>query len=121
MLTCGGVSYSIDTVRQYKKNFPEAELFYLIGADQVGQLSKWREASELARLVEFVVIPRPGEAAPQLAAPFRGRVLRGFSLGVSSSEIRARCRNGLSIRHLTPPAVAEAIKNNRLYLPAKME
>jgi nicotinate-nucleotide adenylyltransferase len=116
----GGVSYSIDTVRQYKKDFPEAELFYLIGADQAGQLSLWREAPELARLVEFVVIPRPGEIVPQLAAPFRGRALRGFPLGVSSSEIRARCREGLAVTHLTPPAVAEAIKNYRLYLPGRM-
>ena len=116
----GGVSYSIDTVRQYRKDFPEAELFYLIGADQAGQLSLWREAPELARLVEFVVIPRPGEIVPQLAAPFRGRALRGFPLGVSSSEIRARCREGLGIAQLTPPAVAEAIKNNRLYLPAQV-
>jgi nicotinate-nucleotide adenylyltransferase len=116
----GGVSYTIDTVRHYKKYFPEAELFYLIGADQAGQLSLWREAAELARLVDFVIIPRPGEIVPELAAPFRGRALRGFPLGVSSSEIRARCRAGLAITHLTPPAVAEAIKNNRLYLPAQM-
>jgi nicotinate-nucleotide adenylyltransferase len=114
----GGVSYSIDTVRAYKKKFPEAELFYLIGADHVGQLSQWRESSELARLVEFVVIPRPGEAPPQFSPPFRGRALRGFPLGVSSSEIRARCRAGQPIAHLTPPAVAEAILNNRLYLAA---
>lgn len=116
----GGISYSIDTVRQYRKDFPGAELFYLIGADTAGQLSLWREAGELARLVEFVVIPRPGEPAPQLAAPFRGRALRGFPLGVSSSEIRARCKAGLAIAHLTPPAVAEAIKNNGLYLPGKV-
>src|SRR5208283_782671 len=62
----GGVSYTIDTARQYKKNFPEAELFYLIGADQAGQLPLWREAPELARLVEFVIIPRPGENVPKL-------------------------------------------------------
>ena len=116
----GGVSYSIDTVREYRKDFPGAELFYLIGADLAGQLSLWRDAAELAGLIEFVVIPRPGESAPQLAAPFRGRALRGFPLGVSSSEIRARCRAGLPVTHLTPPAVAEAIKNNRLYLPAPM-
>ena len=116
----GGVSYSIDTVRQYRRDFPGAELFYLIGADQAGQLSHWREAPELARLVEFVVIPRPGEPVPRLAAPFRGQALRGFPLGVSSSEIRARCRAGLAITHLVPPAVAEAVKNNRLYLAKQM-
>src|SRR6266404_1714406 len=58
----GGVSYTIETARDYARRFPEAELFYLIGADHVPQLPKWREAAELARLLEFVVIPRPGEA-----------------------------------------------------------
>jgi nicotinate-nucleotide adenylyltransferase len=115
----GGVSYTIETVRQYRKNFSGAELFYLVGADQLAQLPQWRDAQELARLVEFVVIPRPGETPP-LAAPFRSRVLRGFPLGVSSSEIRARCRAGLAIAHLTPAAVAEAVKNNRLYLSGQM-
>jgi nicotinate-nucleotide adenylyltransferase len=115
----GGVSYTIDTVRQYKKDFPDAEIFYLIGADQAAQVPLWREAAELARLVEFVVMPRPGETLPAPAPPFRVRALRGFPLGVSSSEIRARCRAGLPILHLTPPAVAEAIRNNRLYFPAQ--
>src|SRR5207247_749591 len=54
----GGVSYTIDTVRDYTRRFPQAELFYLIGADHAPELPKWRQAEELARLVEFVVIPR---------------------------------------------------------------
>jgi nicotinate-nucleotide adenylyltransferase len=116
----GGISYTIDTVRDYARRFPQAELFYLIGADQAGQLSLWREAPELARLIEFVVIPRPGENAPQVAPPFRGRALRGIPFAVSSSEIRTRIRAGLPITHLTPPAVVEAIGNNRLYLPPKV-
>lgn len=116
----GGVSYSIDTVRQYRKLWPEAELFYLIGADQVPHLGQWRESNELARLVEFLVIPRPGENGPALAAPFRGQTLRGFPIAISSSQIRERCRLGLPITHLVPAAVAEAIKNNQLYLPAKL-
>src|SRR6266478_4744858 len=57
----GGVSYTIDTVRDYGRRFPQAQLFYLIGADHVPQLPKWREAGELAHSVEFVVIPRPGQ------------------------------------------------------------
>jgi len=73
----GAPSYSIDTVRDYVRRFPDAELFYLIGADQTAQLRLWREAGELARLVQFLVIPRPGEAPAELTAPFRGRVLRG--------------------------------------------
>jgi nicotinate-nucleotide adenylyltransferase len=58
----GGVSYTIDTVRDYARRFPGTSLFYLIGADHLPKLAQWRASEELARLVEFVVIPRPGKA-----------------------------------------------------------
>ena len=112
----GGVSYTIDTVRDYARRFSGAELFYLIGADHVAQLPKWRDAAELARLVQFVVIPRPGQAAAALPPPFRGRALSGFPLGVSSSQIRERVKAGQPVDLLVGSAVAEAIRNNRLYL-----
>ncbi len=112
----GGVSYTIDTIRDYAVRFAGAQLFYLIGADNVAQLVKWREAEELARLAEFVVIPRPGEVDAPFPPPFRGRRLVGFPLGVSSTQIRARVKAGLSVAHLVPPPVAEAIRNNHLYL-----
>ena len=112
----GGVSYTIDTARDYAARFPEAQLFYLIGADHLPQLPKWRAAEELARLVEFVVIPRPGQTEQPFPAPFRGRSLAGFPLGVSSSQIRGRVKAGLPIDHLVPDGVTEAIRNNRLYL-----
>jgi len=112
----GGVSYTIDTVRTCARRFPAAKLLYLIGADHVAQLPKWREADELARLAEFVVIPRPGQAPAALPPPFRGRTLCGFPLDVSSSQIRERVKAGLPIDLLVGPAVAEAIRNNRLYL-----
>jgi nicotinate-nucleotide adenylyltransferase len=112
----GGVSYTVDTARDYARRFPHAKLFYLIGADHVPSLGKWREADALARLVEFVAIPRPGQPEADFPAPFRGRTLKGFPLGVSASEIRARVKAGLSIEHLVVPAVAEAIRNYHLYL-----
>ena len=114
----GGVSYTIDTVRDYGARFPKAQLFYLIGADHIAQLPKWRLADQLARLVEFVIIPRPGEAAGQLQAPFRQHTLSGFPLGLSSSQIRARIKAGLSIELLVPPAVGEAIRTGDIYRPA---
>lgn len=112
----GGISYSVETARAYARRFPDAELFYLIGADHVPSLPKWREADELAQLVEFLVIPRPGQKEASFSPPFRGRTLKGFPLGVSASEIRARVKAGLPIDHLVAPAVAEAIRNYRLYL-----
>jgi nicotinate-nucleotide adenylyltransferase len=112
----GGISYTIDTLRQYRQRFPAAELFYLIGADHVPQLPKWRAADELARLAQFVVIPRPGQSVGSLPSPFRGRQLSGFPIALSSSQIRARVKAGLPIQPFVPAAVAEAIRNNGLYL-----
>jgi len=111
----GGVSYTIDTVRDYARRFSGAKLFCLIGADNVAQLSAWREATELARLAEFVVIPRPGERAATFPEPFRGMFLKGFPLGVSSSQIRGRVKAGLPIENLVPAAVVEAIRAERIY------
>ncbi len=112
----GGTSFTIDTVREYARRYPQAQLSYLIGADHARTLPAWREAEELARLVEFVVIPRPGQPAMPLPPPFCGRELIGFPLGVSSSQIRSRVKQGLSIRGLVPDAVLEAIGNSNLYL-----
>ena len=112
----GGVSYTIETVRDYAKRFPQAELFYLIGADNAAKLNEWREANELARLTQFVVTPRPGEATVNFPAPFRGCTLKGFPSAVSSSQIRSRVKAGLPIEPLVPPPVAEAIRAASLYV-----
>ena len=112
----GGISYTIDTVRDYAARFPEAELFYLIGADHVSQLLKWRGAEELAKLALFVVIPRPGQPSTPLPEPFRGQQLVGFPFAASSSQIRQRVKARLPLEPLVPAAVAEMIRNNGLYL-----
>ena len=112
----GGISFTIDTVRDYAGRFPGAELLYLIGADNVPQLPAWRESASLADLVEFVVVPRPGEAPPTAPPSFRVRVLQGFPMAVSSSLVRARVQARQPVEGLVPPAVAEAIRNSGLYL-----
>jgi nicotinate-nucleotide adenylyltransferase len=112
----GGVSYTIDTVRVYADRFPGVKLFYLVGADHLSTLPLWREAEALAKLAEFVVIPRPGQACGPLPPPFHGRLLKGFPLGVSASQIRARIKQGLPLEGLVPATVAEAILNSGLYL-----
>lgn len=114
----GGVSYSIDTVREISRLHPGADLYWLIGADHVPTLPKWRSATELAERVRFVVIPRPGEAPVSLPAPYRLIHLRGWPLGVSSSEIRARVAARQDIRQLVPAGVADAIHQDGAYQTA---
>lgn len=111
----GGTSYSIQTARDYARRFPHARLFWLIGADHVPSLPKWREAEALATLVEFVVLPRPGAVPSPLPEGFRIRQLKGFPLAVSASEIRARAQAGASLRHLVPAFVAEILAQERPY------
>jgi nicotinate-nucleotide adenylyltransferase len=111
----GGVSYSVETLRDYARRFPGAELFYLIGADNVATLPHWRDPQELAQMAEFVVVPRPGQPEVSFPAPFRGRMLKGYPLGVSSSQIRSRVKAGLPIEQLVPAAVAEAIRISGFY------
>jgi len=112
----GGTSFTIDTVRDYARRFPDAALFYLIGADHVPTLPAWRDADQLAAMIEFVVIPRPGQLPAKFPSPFRGRELAGFPLGISSSTIRQRVKSGLPIHGLVADSVAEAIRNSKLYL-----
>jgi nicotinate-nucleotide adenylyltransferase len=111
-----GVSYTIDTARDYVEKFPHAKLFWLIGADNVPMLNKWARAEELAKLVEFAAIPRLGKMSVDFPQPFRGRMLKGFPLEISSSEIRARVKAGLTVEALVPPFVAHAIRASGAYL-----
>jgi nicotinate-nucleotide adenylyltransferase len=112
----GGPSYTIDTVRTYRERYPKAVLFYIIGADHVPLLPKWRSADELAAMIEFLVVPRPGDPPVSAQPPFRVQNLVGTPFAVSSSQIRARVKAGQSIQYLVPTAVGETIRNSGLYL-----
>lgn len=110
-----GPSYTIDTIRAYRARFHDASIHYLIGADHVQLLPKWREAPELAEFAEFLVIPRPGEPSETFPPPFCGQELKGFPFGISSTLLRERARAGLTLEGMTPPAVAEAIQRENIY------
>ena len=111
----GAPSYTIDTVREVGAEHPDAELFWLVGADQLAGLPGWRESRELARRIRFVVVPRPGAQPGIEPEGFRLLHLSGWPLAVSSSEIRARLAAGRTIGHLVPPAVAEALVREGAY------
>jgi len=111
----GGVSYSIETLRALAAEHPEAQLFYLIGADHVTTLPQWREADALAAAATFVVVPRPGAPEEVFPQPFSGRYLQGKPMAISASEIRERLRAGRSVANFVPPPVAQLLNSMQIY------
>jgi nicotinate-nucleotide adenylyltransferase len=102
-------SYSIDTVLQIRDREPKAELFWLIGADNVSELNKWHRFDELNKLVQFVVLDR---ACRGLKQPYP---VIERNIDISATEIRNRVASGRSIRYLVPRAVEEIIRRENLY------
>jgi nicotinate-nucleotide adenylyltransferase len=109
-----GLSFSVDTVAAYAEGYPEAERFFLVGADVVESFGSWREPDRIARLAQIVVVRRGKEESGEAVG--RGfRQLETRRIDVSSTEIRARIRAGQSIHGFVPPAVAEYIATAGLY------
>jgi nicotinate-nucleotide adenylyltransferase len=116
----GGLSYTVDTLRQIHAERPEDELFVLLGSDTLSDLGSWREPEEIFRLARPLFVHRAG--APQaevLPSISGGRVVPQAvempAMTVSSSEIRRRIAAGQPIDELVPPAVAAYISQNGLY------
>ena len=110
----GGVSYTIDTLREFRKNFPHpAELFFISGGDWGRQLSEWKDIDGIFSLCHFMMAARPGYDMAHL--PKEVELLRFTPLNVSSSVIRARVANGESIHKMVPDAALAIIKQFNLY------
>lgn len=110
----GGPSYTVDTLREYRHRHPEAELYFLVGADQLREFRSWRAPDEVARLARLAVFERAGEPAaaengyPVLPVP----VLR---IDISATEVRRRVAAGESVRYLVTEPVRAIIERERLY------
>lgn len=119
-----GVSYTIDTVKEMQRLFPEYELYFIIGADSVPLLHTWNKINELLERVTFVAAGRPGyshviDAAAAKLGPVaydKIKLLDTPEYAVSSTEIRQRIRAGTSLDGLVPAAVEKYIKEHGLYL-----
>jgi len=109
-----GPSYTADTLRALRAREPEAEFTLLLGADAATDLPVWHEAAEVPRLARIVVFARPGSAVPAL--PSISGTVRVPAIDISATDIRRRVREGRSIRHWVPDAVAGYIASHRLYL-----
>jgi nicotinate-nucleotide adenylyltransferase len=102
-------SYTIDTARTYRARYPDDTIFFLVGEDHLEALPTWNEFAELDRLVQFAILSRSDQAL-NVTYPV---VRRRFDL--SSTEIRNRVANNLSISYLVPEVVLQYIEENKLY------
>ncbi|MFQ5713826.1 MAG: nicotinate-nucleotide adenylyltransferase [Candidatus Scalinduaceae bacterium] len=126
-----GKSYTIDTVqdvlRSYGKN---CEIFLIIGADSLNELELWKDIKKLSELCHFVIVNRPGyptDVSGSLADVIgKDKVLdmerlkvQISPIGISSTDIRKRLREGADVSGLVPPCVEAYIREHGLYSPAR--
>ncbi len=114
----GGVSYTIDSVRHFRARHPGDELFWIIGGDQLPKMHRWKDIEELAGLIEFIFLERPGhpaKARPDLPG-LRLNRCDGHLIEISSTELRDRIRLGLSLEYFIPHKAIVYIQDKRLYL-----
>ena len=128
----GGVSYTIDTLRQLTEEHSDTqrEWFFLIGADSLGTFATWKEPKSILELATPLVVGRPGaqnvdlEVLSELAQPAQMETIRKLEIespliDISSTSIRSNVQAGKSIRYLTSRAVEKYIQTQRIYQSKK--
>ena len=113
----GGISYTIDSARHFRKLYPHDQLYWVIGGDQLPQLHLWKDINELATLVEFIFLERPGfpiKAQPSIPG-LRLHRCDGHLLAINSTELRERTRRSLSLDYFVPHKAIVYIREKRLY------
>jgi nicotinate-nucleotide adenylyltransferase len=117
-----GVSYSYRTLELLAERDPEAEVFFLLGADMAAGLASWKEPARVVELASLGVVPRPGvglgavrSALERLGAADRAEIIDMPLCGASSTTVRQRAREGKPLRHLVPDPVVALITERELY------
>jgi len=109
-------TYTVDTLRDLKSQYPDAELFFITGSDAIAQILSWHEAAKLWDLAQFVAVSRPGHKmeipeVPSGAVTF----VEVPALSISSTDCRNRVANGDPIWYLVPDGVVQYIGKHGLY------
>jgi nicotinate-nucleotide adenylyltransferase len=112
----GGVTYTVDTLRDLKDARPGAELFFITGADAIEQILTWKDAEELFTMAQFVAVTRPEHTLSVEGLPVdRVDVVEVPALAISSTDVRARARAGQPVWYLVPDGVVQYIAKHQLY------
>ena len=116
------VSYSYRTLELLADQAPDAELYFLLGADMAAGLASWKEPERVLELARLGVVPRPGvglgaveSALERLGASGRAEIIDMPLCGASSTTVRQRAREGRPLRHLVPDRVIGLIEERWLY------
>ncbi len=113
-----GRSYSIETVREFKRIYGyDTEVYWIVGADAILEMPTWKDVGELLCICKFIAINRPGYDMSQADQRIMGKVqiFEVTNIDISSSQIRRRIRQGMSIKYLVPQEVEDYISKNGLY------
>lgn len=124
-----GVTFTIDTLNEIRQAQPDAEMFFLMGADSLADLPTWRDPQGICQLATPLVVRRPGSDEPDFRcledlvpaarlAEFKKSTVEMPMMGISSTEIRHLVSQGKSIRYRTTPSVATYMKHSGLYADA---
>ncbi|MGM1046629.1 nicotinate-nucleotide adenylyltransferase [Paenibacillus uliginis N3/975] len=115
----GGVSYTVDTVMELRRAYPHIEFTFIIGADMVNYLPKWHRIDELAGMLNFIGVNRPGSSLDvNLLPSFLQKVVKIADMplvDISSTLIRKRVAAGESIRYMVPDRVYDYIVRSGIY------
>ena len=112
----GDKLFTVDSMRYFRRLFPDAQFYYLMGADRAQKLHKWHQIEQLAELVHFVAQKPVGTPMPETEWPVEW--VEAPTLPVSSTDIRLRVFCDQSIRYQVPETVATYIEAQGLYKTA---
>ena len=111
-----GPTYTIDTLRDLRAERPDADLFFISGADAVAQIIDWKDAVELFELAHFVAVTRPGHLLSVSGLPEQDvSLLEVPALAISSTDCRSRVSRGFPVWYLVPDGVVQYISKHHLY------
>lgn len=111
-----GLTYTIDTLHELHELNPESDLFFITGADALGQILTWRDAEELFSLAHFIGVTRPGHTLADPGLPAGGvSLVEVPALAISSTDCRARVAKGDPVWYLVPDGVVRYIDKRQLY------
>ena len=111
-----GPTYTADTIRDIAALRPDAELFFITGADALAQILSWKDADVALQMAHFVGVTRPGYLLSDAHLPTDSVTLLDVpAMAISSSDCRDRVRSGLPVWYLVPDGVVQYINKHRLY------